>query len=111
MDAASVVDRYFKNMRERNLDGLMALFGESATFVLPDGRALSGTAAIRGMYTHLFAGAAPSPTPQAVITGASGAAVEIETRIADGSTRRTANFFHLDDTGQIERLSVYMRNG
>jgi len=111
LSISTVADRYFAGMRERDIESVVALFAPGATFVLPDGRALSGIDAIRGMYRGLFAAAAPSPQPVATIIGTSGVAVEIETRIADGSLRRTANFFHLDSKGLIERLSVYMRGG
>jgi hypothetical protein len=37
--------------------------------------------------------------------------VEIEARLADGTVRRTANFYYLNAAGRIERLSVYMRGG
>ena len=38
-------------------------------------------------------------------------AVEIEARLPDGTARRTANFYHLNGDGRIQRLSVYMQSG
>ena len=109
MDVVNVANRYFASMRGRDLEALIGLFSTDAAFVLPDGREIAGIAAIRQTYTNLFAAAAPSPTPIAMIAGAQAIAVEIETRLADGSVRRTANFFHLDAGGFIRRLSVYAR--
>jgi ketosteroid isomerase-like protein len=109
LEYTNLVDRYFAHMRERNLVGLAKLFAEDATFTLPDGRELSGVAAIQEMYTKLFAAMAPSPTPLAVIAGAQGVATEIEARLPDGTVRRTANFFHFNTGGLIQRLSVYAR--
>lgn len=109
MDSAAVAGRYFECMRGRDLDGLAALFAEDAVAVLPDGKAVAGLAAIRGMYQHIFAAGAPTPSPQATVAGGRSAATEIETRLGDGSTRRTANFFHLDADGKIARLSIYKR--
>jgi hypothetical protein len=109
LSPTELADRYFAHMRSRDLDGLASLFAETAVAILPDGREVAGLAAIRGMYQHIFAAGAPSPTPLATIAGASGAATEIEARLPDGSVRRTANFFHLDGQGRIARLSIYKR--
>jgi ketosteroid isomerase-like protein len=111
VDCRGVVDRYFANMRARDIEGLVRLFAPDATFILPDGRELSGVAAIHDMYGKLFAAMAPSPTPHAVIAAAQGVATEIEARLPNGTIRRTANFFHFNDEGLIKRLSVYARGG
>ena len=110
MDHSKLVDRYFANMRERNIEGLAQLFARDATFTLPDGRELSGIAAIHEMYVKLFAAMSPSPTPLAVVAGAQAVATEIEARLPNGTVRRTANFFHFNDEGLIKRLSVYARS-
>jgi ketosteroid isomerase-like protein len=109
MKPTELAESYFAHMRSRDLDGLASLFAEDAVFTLPDGRDVAGLGAIRGMYEHIFAAGAPSPTPLATIAGASGAATEIEARLPDGTVRRTANFFHLDSQGRIVRVSVYKR--
>ena len=109
MNPTDTVDRYFAHMRNRDLDGLATLFTEEAVATLPDGREVAGLAALRGMYQHIFGAGAPSPTPLATIVGPDGAATEIEARLADGTTRRTANFFHLAADGRIVRLSIYKR--
>jgi ketosteroid isomerase-like protein len=109
VNPTELADRYFECMRARDLDGLCALFAEEAVVVLPDGREVAGLAAVRGMYQHIFATGAPTPAPQATIAGPDGVATEIETRLGDGSSRRTANFFHLEPGGRIVRLSVYQR--
>jgi ketosteroid isomerase-like protein len=111
VDCRGVVDRYFANMRERDIEGLVRLFAADATFILPDGRELSGSTAIHDMYSKLFAAMAPSPTPLAVIAAAHGIATEIEARLPNGTIRRTANFFHFNEDGLIQRLSVYARGG
>lgn len=109
MNPTDLVERYFAHMRSRDLDGLASLFADDATAVLPDGREVSGLASIRGMYQHIFSVGAPTPTPLATIAGPEGAATEIEARLPDGSSRRTANFFHLAADGRIARLSIYKR--
>jgi hypothetical protein len=109
MNPTDLSDRYFAHMRSRDIDGLASLFTEQAVMILPDGREVAGLAALRGMYQHIFAAGAPSPTPLATIAGASGVATEIEARLPDGTVRHTANFFHLDAQGRIARLSVYKR--
>jgi hypothetical protein len=105
----TLAERYFAHMRSRDLDGLASLFTAEAVVALPDGREVAGLAAIRGMYQHIWGAGAPSPTPLASIAGPDGVATEIEARLPDGSSRRTANFFYLGADGRIVRLSIYKR--
>jgi hypothetical protein len=63
------------------------------------------------MHQGVFAAGAPVPTPGPRVVGERAAAVEIAAQLPDGTVRRTANFFHLDEAGRIQRLSVYMRGG
>src|SRR5262245_17202673 len=110
MSARTVAETYFSNMRARDIDALEALFAENGVMVLPDGRELDGPAAIRTMYEGLFKMSPPSPTPVVIVDGGpSVAACEIEARMENGDVRRTANFFHLNDAGRIQRLSIYRR--
>jgi ketosteroid isomerase-like protein len=109
VNSTVLADRYFACMMARDLDGLAAIFDEDAVVVLPDGREVSGLPAIRGMYQHIWGSGAPSPTPLATVAAAQAVAVEIEARLPDGSSRRTANFFHLGAEGRIARLSIYKR--
>ena len=109
MDKHQLVDRYFSCIRQRNLDSLCALYVADATLALPDGRELSGVAAIREMYSALFSAQAPSPTPVNVVVGDKSVAAELEIHLPNGETRRTANFFHLNADGLITRLSIYAR--
>lgn len=110
MPSDPIDQRYFAAMRARDLEGVLALFAVDASISLPDGRQVAGLPALEQWFRMLFASAAPSPRAVAVIRGAGGVATEIETQLADGKLRRTANFFHLDDAGLIARLSVYTRS-
>lgn len=110
MDINHLADQYFSNIRNRNLDGLIAFFSENATMLLPDGQVLAGAAAIREMYSGLMANHAPSPVPVTTINGENMIAAEIEIHLPDGRIRRTANFFHLNNDGLIQRLHVYARS-
>ncbi|CAN7488140.1 nuclear transport factor 2 family protein [Phenylobacterium sp. LjRoot225] len=109
MNPNQLADRYFDCMRGRDLEGMVALFTKDAVIVLPDGKEVAGVASIQGMYQYIMGANAPTPQPQATITGPNAVAVEIEARLGDGVSRRTANFFHLDADGQIVRLSIYKR--
>ena len=111
MNSAEVTERYFASIRARDIEALIALYADNATFTLPNGREFSGIAAIREMHLGVFATAAPIPNPLTTVIGQNCAAVEIQARLPDGTTRHTANFYHLDNTGRIQRLSVYMRGG
>jgi hypothetical protein len=107
MTPSQVADRYFECIRAKDVEGLVALYAADAHLVFPDGREFSGEAAIRQVQENIFATIPPIPTPGPRIVGESAVAVEIETRLPDGSRRRTANFFHLNDAGRIQRLNVY----
>lgn len=111
MRPAEIAERYFACILVRDLDGLMELYEDDATFVLPNGREFEGKAAIQEMHQNVFASSPPSPNPMAIVAGKSEIAVEIEARLPDGTVRNTANFYHLSDNGKIARLSVYMRTG
>lgn len=109
MNPTSLAARYFESVRNRDLDGLMALFAPDAVAILPDGKDLPNIEAIRGMYTYLFGANSPVPAAKAVVAGAASVAVEIEASLPDGTVRNTANFFYLTDNGLISRLSIYKR--
>ncbi|MFT3930948.1 MAG: nuclear transport factor 2 family protein [Spongiibacteraceae bacterium] len=109
MSNANLATRYFSCVKNRDLDGLCALYSSDAELVLPDGRELFGVAAIREMYSGLFASQAPSPTPVHIVADVDAVAAELEIRLPNGDIRRTANFFSLDSTGLIKRLSIYAR--
>jgi ketosteroid isomerase-like protein len=111
MNPVDVTESYFAYIRARDLDGLIALYAADACFVLPNGRELSGIDAIRAMHRSVFAAGGPFPTPLRSIASASSIAVEIEAKLADGTVRRTANFYYLNEAARIQRLSVYMRGG
>jgi uncharacterized protein (TIGR02246 family) len=106
-----VAERYFAAIRARNIEDLITLYADDATFVLPNGKESKGVAAIRKTHQSVFDLGAPMPVPQAMIVGDAAVAVEIEARMPDGTSRRTANFYHLNSQGRIQRLSVYMRSG
>ena len=109
MNVNDIADSYFRCIRGKDVDGLVALYAEDAVVTFPNGMQLSGSQAIREFQTKLFSGSAPYPTPGARIAGENAIAVEIEARLADGSVRNTANFFYVNEAGRIQRLSVYAR--
>lgn len=109
MSNNDLANRYFSCVKNRELDSLCALYVNDAELVLPDGREFFGVAAIREMYSSLFAAQAPSPTPVHVVVGDGSVAAELEIRLSNGDIRRTANFFSLDSKGLIKRLSIYAR--
>jgi len=109
VDPNATVDGYFAAIRAKDIDALMALYAEDASFTLPNGKTASGRAAIQEMHLAVFASGSPFPTPVARIAGSDGIAVEIEAALPDGSVRNTANFYRFNEGGQIHSLNVYMR--
>ena len=111
MNPKEVADRYFAAIRARDIESLMALYADDAVFVLPNGKESRGVAAIRATHQNVFNAASPTPVPQCMIVGDSAIAVEVDAQMPDGTSRRTANLYHLNHQGRIQRLSVYMRSG
>ncbi len=111
MTADTVTDRYFAAIRSRDIDSLIALYADDATFILPNGKAFVGKAAIREMHLGVFAAGAPIPSPTLLIAGEAAIAVEIEASLPDGTVRHTANHYQLNGDGLIQRLSVYVKTG
>lgn len=107
MSPQDVADRYFEAVRNKDIDGLVALYADDGEITLPNGVQVAGKEAIRAFQSDVYARGAPYPTPGRLITGASEIAVEIKAKLPDGSVRSTANFFYLNAAGQIQRLSVY----
>jgi hypothetical protein len=108
-DLRQQADAYFAGMRAREVEPMVAKFAPHGTLVLPDGREITGHAALRTLYIGLFGADAPSPTPQNFVVGPDQVAVEIEVKLDDGGSRHTANFFRFDAAGNIVRLSIYRR--
>ena len=111
MDPKAIAERYFAAITARNINDLIGLYADDATLVLPNGKESKGVAAIEQTHQGVFNAAAPTPFPQAMIVGDAAIAVEVEARMPDGTSRRTANFFHLNSQGRIQRLNIYMRSG
>ena len=109
MTIEQVVEAYFAGMRARDIAALRALYAEDATFILPDGRAFDGVAAIGAMHEGVFAAGAPVPSLGARIVTDNAAAVEVEAQLPDGTSRFTTNHFYLDDTGKVAKINVYIK--
>ena len=99
----------FAAVRARDIDALMALYAEDATFTLPNGTSFTGKDTIRGVHQRVFDSGSPFPSPGARFVGAEGIAVEIEAQLPDGSVRNTTNHYRFDETGKILSLGVYAR--
>jgi ketosteroid isomerase-like protein len=108
-DLRQLADDYFSGMRSRDVERIVAKFAPRGTILLPDGREVSGEDALRALYSGLFAANPPTPSPRNFVVGPDQVAVEIDARLDDGSSRRTANFFRFDDQGRIELVSIYRR--
>jgi len=102
-------DDYFAAMRAQDVAGLVALFAEDGTFIWPDGRCITGHAAIRATYERLFAMPGNNPVAGPLMQGPRCAAAEVHSRLPDGSARRTVNVFDFDGEGLITRMASYRR--
>jgi hypothetical protein len=92
-DPNTTVDRYFAAIRAKDIDALMALYAEDATFTLPNGKVASGKPAIHATHEAVFAAGSPVPTAIARFAGSEGIAVEISAALPDGSVRQTTNHY------------------
>lgn len=110
MTGEELKHHYFTAMRGADLEGVLALFADDAVVILPDGKERAGKAALTEMFGGIFSQSRPAPSPGTVIGGNGAWAVEVETQLPDGRRRNTANFFTLNDAGQIARMHSYSRN-
>jgi uncharacterized protein (TIGR02246 family) len=108
-DPQRTVDAYFAAIRAKDIDSLLALYAEDASFTLPNGTRFEGRDAIRQLHASVFASGPPFPNPGARFAGPEGIAVEIVAQLADGSTRETTNHYRFDESGRIRSLGVYTR--
>lgn len=110
MNPTEIAECYFASVRSRDIDAFMELFADDATLTLPDGRIVSGSAAIREMETEVFKSGAPMPNPVAIIASDDSVAVQIDVSLPNGSLLKMANFYHLNQNGKIQNLSVYRQS-
>ena len=109
VDPQKTVDAYFDAIRTKNIDVLMSLYADNATFTLPNGNSFNGKEAIRTVHLSVFACGSPIPNPGARFSGAEGIAVEISAQLPDGNVRNTTNHYRFDAAGKILSLGVYAR--
>jgi ketosteroid isomerase-like protein len=110
IDRQGLAARYFQAMRDKDLPTLRTLFAADAVLSVPDGRSFQGIEAICGWFEQLFASVAPSPTCVAELATPRAIAAEIETALPNGTVRRTANFFDIDERGLVKGLRTYARS-
>jgi len=105
-------DHYFSSVLARDIDRFTSLFADDAKISLPDGREVTGIPAIREMELSVFESSSPpSPKPVAIVASENSVAVEIDVRLPSNQVLKMANFFQLNDKGQIQRLSIYRKVG
>jgi len=107
-DPNVTVDAYFAAVRAKDIDALMALYADDATFALPNGKAFTGKKAIRATHQMVFDSGSPYPQPGERFVSPNGIVVEIEAHLPDGTVRQTTNHYRFAADGRIALLKVYM---
>lgn len=110
MDTEARARAYYQAINAGELEPLLDLFTDDATFHLPAGNTVAGKDALRQMYIGVFSRAGPQPQPIRIVAGQSSVAVEVEVTLGDGSVLNMASFFEVDPSGKFSRVSVYQRN-
>lgn len=104
--AASVVERYFDRIRQRD-SSVADLFHDDASLI-GLGRVTSGKGAIREFYESSIRGASPSPTLNAeLLVSGTRVAAEINIALADGSSIHAVDLFVVED-GLIRSLTYFI---
>ena len=111
MNTEHLARTYYRRVNAKDLEGLLSLFADDATFTLPDGRTVSGMAEIRQMYERVFGHGGPQPQPLSFIPSDHGVAAEVQVHLADGSVRHMASFFQVGDDEKFTSVGVYQRGG
>lgn len=109
MTAESLARKYYRFINAKDVDGVLSVLSDNATFLLPDGREVSGKDALRRMYTHVFAAGGPQPQPVRIVASESDAAVQVEVALADGRILQMASFFTMGPDETFEAVAVYQR--
>ena len=107
MPEQKIANRYFAAMRDQDLAALLALFDAAGVIVWPDGRTIAGKAAIAKVYAALFQHPSNNPEPGPVMIGPASFSTQVDSRFANGETRRTINVFRLGADGLITRMDSY----
>ena len=102
-------EAYFTAIRAKDIDALMALYTDDATFALPNCKAFTGKHAIRATHEAVFASGSPFPNPVSWFVSPDGVVVEIRADLPDGTSRQTTNHYRFNLAGQIASLTVYAR--
>lgn len=107
MNSENLARSYYRKVNAKDMEGLLELFAENATFTLLDGRQVKGHAEMREMYKNVFAQGGPQPSPVNIVPAEDSVAAEVELRLADGAAMRVASFFGLNSEGKVTSVSVY----
>ena len=107
MTPQEIADRYFAAMVQQDLEALLALFAEGATIVWPDGREITGKAAIREAYMAMFTRPTNNPAPGPLMVGPECFSTQVLSRLPDGRERRTLNVFRLGANALVARMDSY----
>jgi ketosteroid isomerase-like protein len=107
-DVASVAERYFTAIRERDGQALRALFAPDAELVSAAGT-FRGPDEIARFYEETAFPVASDPRPGPFVVDGDRLATEIELQLGDSRTK-VADFFTIAD-GSIRRLVVYLLPG
>jgi hypothetical protein len=102
-----IADRYFAAMITQDVEALLALFTNDSIIVWPDGRIIEGKAAIAEVYAALFQHPPNNPEPGPLMIGPESFSTEVDSRFANGETRRTINVFRHGADGLITRMDSY----
>ena len=106
--AWEAAQEYFRCVHGSDADGMAALFAEDAVLVMFDGTVRRGRAEIRDFYENVAMRPGLAPQAQAPIEDGNRCAVEIIVRGGDGVPRRPADFFTVNDDGEITMLRAYI---
>ncbi len=110
--ALATMERYFAFANEGKYAEMGKLYTEDAVFLAPTGETLHGRERIVEFYSTLLGKVIPHTTITWTVDGGKRCAVEFEGQTAkDRTKRKVVDLVDVDDTGQITRMTVFLRPG
>ena len=109
IDFKKIITSYFENVHARNSQGVANLFKPDGRLFLVDGRCLTGRAEIGEFYAQIFVSYPPLPRVTNMFGTGLWCGAELLVTLPDGKEQPAADFFHFEESGLIDTLTIYTR--
>lgn len=107
-DFEKLLKTYFDCVNRQDAEGVAALYAEDGLLILTDGTQLKGRDVIRDFYREICRQTTPAPRVVNSFVDGNQCAAELLVSLPNGSKQPAADFFTVNDSGEITRLRIYV---